>query len=79
MFPCMQRAGNSKFSLGEAILRERSLFPESYWYWIGVGAMIGYAVLFNILFTFFLGYLNRESSHSVNSLLNVNLFFCFCL
>ncbi|TXG61337.1 hypothetical protein EZV62_012700 [Acer yangbiense] len=53
------RAGNqTNISLGEAVLRERSLFPESYWYWIGVVAMLGYTVLFNILFTFFLGYLN---------------------
>ncbi|XP_044471916.1 ABC transporter G family member 32-like isoform X2 [Mangifera indica] len=50
-------AVNANSSLGEALLRQRSLFPESYWYWIGVGAMIGYAVLFNILFTFFLSYL----------------------
>ncbi|KAK1550743.1 hypothetical protein Q3G72_023989 [Acer saccharum] len=54
-----KRAGNqTNISLGEAVLRERSLFPESYWYWIGVVAMLGYTVLFNILFTFFLGYLN---------------------
>ncbi|KAK4854402.1 hypothetical protein QYF36_023362 [Acer negundo] len=54
-----KRVGNqTNISLGEAVLRERSLFPESYWYWIGVVAMLGYTVLFNILFTFFLGYLN---------------------
>ncbi|XP_031258876.1 ABC transporter G family member 32 isoform X1 [Pistacia vera] len=55
--PWNKTAVNTNSSLGEALLRERSLFPESYWYWIGVGAMIGYAVLFNILFTFFLSYL----------------------
>ncbi|RVW54019.1 hypothetical protein VitviT2T_004694 [Vitis vinifera] len=54
-----KRAGNhTTFSLGEALLRGRSLFPESYWYWIGVGALLGYAILFNILFTLFLTYLN---------------------
>lgn len=53
-----KRNGNTSYSLGEALLRSRGLFPESYWYWIGVGAMIGYTVLFNILFTFFLAYLN---------------------
>ncbi|KAJ6731399.1 ATP-BINDING CASSETTE TRANSPORTER [Salix purpurea] len=53
------RAGNNtNFSLGEAILRSRSLFPESYWYWIGIAALFGYTVLFNLLFTFFLAYLN---------------------
>ncbi|XP_075644795.1 ABC transporter G family member 32 isoform X2 [Castanea sativa] len=49
---------NSNSRLGEALLRARSLFPESYWYWIGVGAMIGYTVLLNMLFTLFLAYLN---------------------
>ncbi|KAF8400729.1 hypothetical protein HHK36_014029 [Tetracentron sinense] len=54
-----KRVGNhSNISLGEALLKVRSLFPESYWYWIGVGALLGYTILFNILFTFFLTYLN---------------------
>ncbi|XP_022732621.1 ABC transporter G family member 32 [Durio zibethinus] len=54
-----KRAGNyTNFSLGEALLRARSYFPESYWYWIGVGALLGYTVLFNIMFTFFLANLN---------------------
>ncbi|KAK9715289.1 hypothetical protein RND81_06G154800 [Saponaria officinalis] len=43
--------------LGEAVLRSRSLFTESYWYWIGIGAMVGYVVVFNLLFTIFLTYL----------------------
>lgn len=51
--------GNDTSSaLGEAILKARSLFSEGYWYWIGVGALLGYTVLFNALFTFFLYYLN---------------------
>lgn len=54
-----KKAGNyTNLSLGEALLKVRSLFPDRYWYWIGVGALIGYTVLFNILFTFFLTYLN---------------------
>ncbi|XP_054822130.1 ABC transporter G family member 32-like isoform X2 [Prosopis cineraria] len=53
-----KRIGNqSSYPLGEALLRERSLYAEGYWYWIGVGAMIGYTVLFNTLFTIFLAYL----------------------
>ncbi|OMO57995.1 ABC-2 type transporter [Corchorus olitorius] len=48
-------AGNyTNLSLGEALLKARGYFPQSYWYWIGVGALLGYTVLFNILFTFFL-------------------------
>lgn len=54
-----KKAGNyTDLSLGEAVLRARSLFSEAYWYWIGVGALIGYTVLFNGSFTFFLTYLN---------------------
>ncbi|KAI3446950.1 hypothetical protein Pfo_003615 [Paulownia fortunei] len=49
---------NSTLSLGKVLLKTRSLFPESYWYWIGIGALIGYTILFNILFTLFLSKLN---------------------
>ncbi|KAF6166988.1 hypothetical protein GIB67_030681 [Kingdonia uniflora] len=48
----------SNLSMGKALLKSRGLFAESYWYWIGVGALLGYTILFNILFTFFLTYLN---------------------
>ncbi|KAM1283092.1 hypothetical protein ACFX13_026834 [Malus domestica] len=53
-----KRIGNETIPLGEALLRARSLFPQSYWFWIGAGALIGYTILFNMLFTFFLAYLN---------------------
>ncbi|KAM7259962.1 hypothetical protein ACFE04_015703 [Oxalis oulophora] len=54
----MKVFGNNTMTLGNALLKSRSLSTESYWYWIGVGALLGYTVLFNILFTFFLAYLN---------------------
>ncbi|XP_022881531.1 ABC transporter G family member 32-like isoform X1 [Olea europaea var. sylvestris] len=58
-----KRAGNnSTLSLGEMLLKVRSLFPDSYWYWIGVGALIGYTLLLNILFTLALTYLNPLGS-----------------
>ncbi|XP_021746264.1 ABC transporter G family member 32-like isoform X1 [Chenopodium quinoa] len=53
-----KKAENSTLSLGEMLLKARSLFPESYWYWIGAGALLGYTYLFNILLTLFLTYLN---------------------
>lgn len=49
---------NSIESLGVIVLKSRGLFPEAYWYWIGVGASIGYIFLFNTLFTLALAYLN---------------------
>ncbi|KAL6980153.1 ABC transporter G member 32 [Sarracenia purpurea var. burkii] len=45
------------------LLKARSLFPESYWFWIGVGALFGYTILFNILFTLSLAYLNPLGHH----------------
>ncbi|KAL0333913.1 UNVERIFIED_CONTAM: ABC transporter G family member 32 [Sesamum angustifolium] len=56
-------ADNSTQSLGKALLKARNLFPESYWYWIGVGALIGYTILFNILFTLFLSKLRPLGKH----------------
>nr|XP_043623411.1 ABC transporter G family member 32 [Erigeron canadensis] len=53
------RRGNlTTMTLGERVLKARSIFPQTYWYWIGLGALLGYTVLFNALFTFFLSYLN---------------------
>ncbi|KAI3716295.1 hypothetical protein L6452_23532 [Arctium lappa] len=34
-------------TLGKAIVRSRGLFPESYWYWIAIAALIGYMLIFN--------------------------------
>ncbi|KAH6816231.1 pleiotropic drug resistance 12 [Perilla frutescens var. frutescens] len=45
-------------ALGLTILKSRGLFPEAYWYWIGVGALIGYVLLFNFLDTMALIFLN---------------------
>ncbi|XP_019437695.1 PREDICTED: pleiotropic drug resistance protein 1-like isoform X2 [Lupinus angustifolius] len=49
---------NSTQSLGVQVLKARGFFPEAYWYWIGVGACIGYMLLFNFLFPLALQYLN---------------------
>lgn len=49
-------------ALGIRVLEARGFFTEPYWYWIGVGANIGFLVLFNIMFTVFLTYLKRELS-----------------
>ncbi|KAF5200483.1 Abc transporter g family member [Thalictrum thalictroides] len=49
---------NSTEPLGVTILKTRGLFPYAYWYWLGVGALFGYIVIFNGLFTLALAYLN---------------------
>ncbi|XP_042498756.1 pleiotropic drug resistance protein 1-like [Macadamia integrifolia] len=49
---------NSREPLGVVVLKSRGFLPDAYWYWIGVGALIGYIFLFNTLFTLSLSYLN---------------------
>ena len=46
--------------LGVLILKSRGIFPEAKWYWIGFGAMIGFTIFFNAIFTLALTYLKRE-------------------
>uniref|UniRef100_A0A2P2K9X4 Uncharacterized protein MANES_04G106100 n=2 Tax=Rhizophora mucronata TaxID=61149 RepID=A0A2P2K9X4_RHIMU len=49
---------NSSEPLGVQVLKSRGFFPYAYWYWIGVGALIGFVVLFNGCFVLSLTYLN---------------------
>ncbi|XP_019708972.1 ABC transporter G family member 39 isoform X2 [Elaeis guineensis] len=49
---------SSKDTLGVQILESRGLFTEANWYWIGVGALLGYILVFNFLFTVALSYLD---------------------
>ncbi|KAK4590481.1 hypothetical protein RGQ29_020864 [Quercus rubra] len=49
---------NSTEPLGIEVLKSRGFFPHAYWYWIGLGALIGFVLLFNAAFTLALTYLN---------------------
>ncbi|CAL9097409.1 unnamed protein product [Musa acuminata var. zebrina] len=51
-------APGSNESLGVRVLKSRGVFPEARWYWIGFGALVGYVLLFNALFTLALSYLD---------------------
>ncbi|EPS70689.1 hypothetical protein M569_04071, partial [Genlisea aurea] len=53
-----RRASDGSTSLGIAVLKHFDIFTDSYWYWIGVGVVAGFTLLFNVLFTFALMYLN---------------------
>ncbi|WZZ57599.1 hypothetical protein YC2023_057706 [Brassica napus] len=44
--------------LGTAMLNMWGVFDDKNWYWIGIGALFGFAVLFNGLFTLALSYLD---------------------
>ena len=43
-----------------SILESRGIFTRGYWYWIGIAALFGYAVLFNVFSTWALQNLNRK-------------------
>ncbi|KAH7847927.1 hypothetical protein Vadar_031716 [Vaccinium darrowii] len=51
---------NSTETLGVQVLKSRGLFPEAYWYWLGLGVTLVYFVVFQFLFSLALAYLNRQ-------------------
>ncbi|GAA0169413.1 ATP-binding cassette [Lithospermum erythrorhizon] len=48
---------NSSETLGVVVIKSRGQFADTYWYWIGAGALIGFTILFNFAFTLALTYL----------------------
>ena len=56
-----------KESLGIAVLKSRGFFSDAYWYWLGVGAVIGFMFLFNIGFILALTLLNGEYLYLVHT------------
>ncbi|XP_062091838.1 pleiotropic drug resistance protein 2-like isoform X4 [Humulus lupulus] len=56
----------SQPTVGKALLKARGMFTEDYWYWICIGALFGFSLLFNICFIAALTFLNPfEDSKSV--------------
>ncbi|CAN1747652.1 Pleiotropic drug resistance protein 2 [Linum perenne] len=51
-------------TVGKAFLRVRGMFVENKWYWISIGMLIGFTVLYNILFVLALTYLDRKLNQS---------------
>ncbi|BFG24412.1 hypothetical protein CerSpe_106880 [Prunus speciosa] len=51
-------ASDNVTSLGVAVLNNFGVFPDKNWYWIGAAAILGFAVLFNVIYTIALMYLN---------------------
>ncbi|KAJ4718242.1 Pleiotropic drug resistance ABC transporter [Melia azedarach] len=49
---------NKNQTLGAEILTSRGFYAHAYWYWLGVGATIGFILLFNFGFTLALTFLN---------------------
>ena len=59
LFVYMQSSDNTT-RLGTAMLNMWGVFDDKNWYWIGIGGLFGFAVLFNGLFTLALSYLDRK-------------------
>ncbi|EFJ13281.1 ATP-binding cassette transporter [Selaginella moellendorffii] len=53
-------APNSTESVGTIVLKARGIFPDPSWFWIGIGALVGFAIFFNIFFTIALTVLKRK-------------------
>ncbi|KAI3862926.1 hypothetical protein MKX03_011415 [Papaver bracteatum] len=51
-------ASDNATAVGVAVLEKFDIFPQSNWFWIGSAALLGFAILFNCLFTIALTYLN---------------------
>lgn len=50
-------------TVGKVLLQSRGFFTDEYWFWICVGALFGFSLLFNVLFISALTFLNRKISH----------------
>ncbi|KAK9938203.1 hypothetical protein M0R45_014956 [Rubus argutus] len=51
-------ASDNVTRLGVAVLQNSDVFPDKNWFWIGCAALVGFAILLNILYTFSLMYLS---------------------
>lgn len=58
------QASDNVTSLGVAVLNNFGVYPDKNWYWIGAAATLGFAVLFNVIYTLALMYLNGKNQHS---------------
>ncbi|KAK9170462.1 hypothetical protein Syun_002602 [Stephania yunnanensis] len=52
-------------TVGKVLLRSRGMFVQEYWYWICIGALFGFALLFNACFVVALTWLNPIGSKNV--------------
>ncbi|XP_019196202.1 PREDICTED: pleiotropic drug resistance protein 1-like [Ipomoea nil] len=57
---------SSSEPLGVLVLKYRGLYPEAYWYWVGVGALVGFTIIANFLYALALAKLRSlPQSHQV--------------
>lgn len=59
----MQPNTDSRFdapTVGKVLLKSRGFFTDDYWFWICIGALFGFVLLFNLLCIVALTYLNGK-------------------
>lgn len=71
------QASDNVTALGVAVLENIDVSPERKWFWIGASALLGFAVLFNVLYTFALMFLNRKKTILFKVYGNLLLLFAF--
>ncbi|PON42827.1 ABC transporter-like [Parasponia andersonii] len=49
--------GHNQSTVGKVLLESKGFFTEEYWYWICIGALLGFSLLFNTLFIVALAFL----------------------
>lgn len=47
-------------TVGKALLKSRGFYTEEYMFWICIGALYGFALIFNIVVVIALTFLNRK-------------------
>ncbi|XP_060672517.1 LOW QUALITY PROTEIN: pleiotropic drug resistance protein 3-like [Ziziphus jujuba] len=56
--PRWQKMSSSNITVGQQVLKNRGLDFSDYFYWISIGALVGFWIVFNIAFTCALSYIN---------------------
>ncbi|KAK2978894.1 hypothetical protein RJ640_030943 [Escallonia rubra] len=54
-------------TIGKVLLRSRGFFTEDKWFWICIGALVGFSLLFNLLFIAALTFLNQLPGNSISA------------
>ena len=75
----LQRSAFGNNTVGHNILILHSIPNDDYWYWIGVGVLLAYALLFSNIVTLALTYLNRKFKKKKIYLFFILFIFKICL
>ncbi|KAK3043568.1 hypothetical protein RJ639_002147 [Escallonia herrerae] len=54
-------------TIGKVLLESRGFFTEDKWFWICIGALVGFSLLFNLLFIAALTFLNQLPGNSISA------------